>query len=114
MNAHLRSLIVRLEKAGKKNKAGVWLSLAETLNKPTRIRPEVTVGLLSKAAGKGDVIAVPGAVVGASELKHALTVAAWRFTKGAREAITKAGGKCIDLDELVKANAKGTGVRIFT
>ena len=37
-----------------------------------------------------------------------MTVAALRFSETARARITKAGGKCLALDELIMANPKGT------
>ncbi|RMF89481.1 MAG: 50S ribosomal protein L18e, partial [Methanobacteriota archaeon] len=62
---------------------------------------------------KGDVVAVPGKVLGSGTIAHPLTVAACSFTASAREKITAAGGRCLSIEELVKENPKGSGVRIF-
>merc|ERR1719512_291119 len=42
-----------------------------------------------------------------------LTVAALRFTESARARITKAGGKCMTLDQLVMAAPEGKGVHLL-
>merc|ERR1712100_164311 len=42
-----------------------------------------------------------------------MTVAALKFTEAARARITKAGGTCMTLDELVKKNADGKGMHLL-
>ena len=42
-----------------------------------------------------------------------IEVAAWKFSKTAREKIEKAGGKCYSIRELVEKNPKGSNVRII-
>ena len=42
-----------------------------------------------------------------------MTVAALKFTEAARARITKAGGTCMTLDELVKTNPDGKGLHLL-
>jgi len=51
-------------------------------------------------------------VLGAGLLRHSVTVAAFSFTKSARQKIAQAGGRCVDIKELVELNPKGSGVKI--
>ena len=55
--------------------------------------------LPSRAANEGDVIVVPGKVLGAGAINKKLTVAAFRFSASAVKKIEEAGGRQITRDE---------------
>jgi len=105
------SLIVRLEKYAKNS--NFWKAVHEFALKPRRLTPEVNLDKLSKLTLPNDTVLVPGKVLGGGELKHPLYVAAFSFSKSAIEAIEKAGGKAISIDELYKQNPKGSKVKII-
>jgi len=113
-NPYLKNLIEELRKKYFELKAPIWLDLAEKLGKPRRKRIEVNISRISRYAKENEVIVVPGVVLGAGDLEKPLKIAAWRFSKKAREKIEKAGGKCLSIEELMKENPKGSGVRIIS
>lgn len=111
-NMHLRKMVSNLKKVSNKNKVKIWDAVAENLSKPTRIRRTINLTKLQTYAKDGDIIVVPGKVLGTGSLTKKLTVAAWRFSDSAYEKINKVG-KAISIEELIAKNPKGSKVRIF-
>jgi len=112
-NPQLRMVVSELRRISRKNKAAIWEKVAEFLCKPRRSRIEINVGQIERHAAKGDVIAVPGRVLGSGAIESKVTIAAHRFTNQAKQKIEKAGGKCLSLLELAEKYPKGSGVRIM-
>lgn len=102
-----------LRKKAAENKAAVWRRVAERLEKPARRRAEVNLHLINKHTKQGDVVVVPGKVLGSGSVEHAVTVAAHSFSASAVEKIKKAGGSCMSIEEIVERNPKGSGVRLM-
>ena len=81
--------------------------------KPKRKRVAVNVCRLNRFTQKNDIVVVPGKVLGAGEIDHRITVAAFAFSEKAREKIIKAKGKCLFLPDLAAKNAKGSNLKII-
>jgi len=111
-NIHLRRLISYLKKKANENNAPIWDAVAEYLSKPTRKRIEVNISRINRYTKNGDIVVVPGKVLGSGELTHDVTVAAWGFTAAAREKISRRGCT-LSIRELVEENPKGSGVKII-
>ncbi len=88
-----------------------WKRVVEELGGSSRRKREVNLSSISRFAS-GTVL-VPGTVLGSGELKSAITVAAVRFSKTAKEKIEKAGGRPITIRELAKENPGCSGVKIM-
>ena len=112
-NVHLRLLIKRLKQASRKYEAPIWRTVAYHLSKPRRQRVEVNLSRINRYASDGDVVVVPGKVLGSGELTKRVTVAAWRFSSSALEKVKKVG-EAIAIEELLQRNPKGSGVKIIT
>lgn len=74
--------------------------LKESLSASRSQRPEVNVGKIAQLTKKGDIVAVPGKVLGMGSISHAVTVAARSFSASARKKIEAAGGKAMAIGEL--------------
>lgn len=111
-NLQTRKLIVELRKLSTKQKVKFWKVISEELSRPTRIRREVSVGNIDKYSKVNETVIVPGKVLSNGELTHKVTVAAFNFSKQAKEKIN-ASGKAISIEELMKINPKGSKVRIL-
>ena len=76
------------------------------------MRPPVSLSKLVKHLGgkQGRTAVVVGTVTDDMRLLELpkLEVAALRFTEGARARITKAGGSCLTIDELIMKSPSGT------
>ncbi|MCY0868523.1 MAG: 50S ribosomal protein L18e [Desulfurococcus sp.] len=112
-NVVLRKTIEELIKASNKNNAPIWRAVAEELSKPRRRRRAVNISRLNRYTSPGDVVVVPGKVLGAGVLDHPITVAASSFSKTAIEKILKSGGRVLHILDLVSENPKGSGVKII-
>lgn len=113
-NPYLHALVRFLYKASRQYHARIWRYVADLLQRPRRKRIIVNVGKIAALTKPGDVVVVPGKVLGGGrELKHPVTVAAWRFSWSAKEKIERAGGKAISIQELVQMNPKGSNVKII-
>ena len=106
-------LIRELESASKESEAAIWSAVAGELSKVRRNRREVNVHRIDKHTGDGDVVVVPGKVLGDGSLSHKVEVAAYKFTTGAERKIRDAGGKTMSILELVKKNPKGSKIKLM-
>ncbi len=112
-NPYLKQLVEDLKKKHFAEKTPIWLAVAEKLEKPRRQKVEVNLSDIERNVQKGETVVVPGIVLAAGELTKNVNVAAWRFSGNAGDKIKKAKGKVLTIDELVKENPKGTGVKIL-
>ncbi|MEM2419756.1 MAG: 50S ribosomal protein L18e [Candidatus Bathyarchaeia archaeon] len=112
-NPQLIELIRFLKKQSRKQKAPVWKAIAEKLATSRRRRIAVNISRINRYTGKNETVVVPGKVLGAGELNHPVTVAAFAFSETAKQKIKKARGKCLTITELVKKNPKGSKVKII-
>ncbi len=101
-----------LKNASKKNKAPIWLRLAELALKPSSARRIVNVGQIDKFTKNDDVIVVPGKVLGTGNLTHKITLFSFSISNSGAQKILNSGGKILSLSELVKSNPTGKGVKI--
>ncbi|MEM4311987.1 MAG: 50S ribosomal protein L18e [Nitrososphaerales archaeon] len=106
-------LIKLLKRKAKEEKASLWRSVSEFLEKPRSKEIVVNLGKISRLTKKDDLVIVPGKVLGSGNLDHALVIGAYSFSKKAREKIKEAKGKTLSLDEFVEKYPKGSGVLII-
>jgi large subunit ribosomal protein L18e len=96
-----------------KTKSPFWRRVYELLNRPARKRVVVNISKINRYAQDGDVIVVPGKVLGSGELEKKVTVAAFSFSYTALEKIEAAGGRAVHILEMVKENPRGSNMKII-
>ena len=106
-NIGLRLLISELNK----QKEPIFKRLASELSRPSRNHRAVNLSRIEANVAKDEIAVVPGKVLGSGELTKKITIAAWRFSDGAREIIKAAGADAISLSDLMKK--KGKKMRII-
>jgi large subunit ribosomal protein L18e len=112
MNAHTETLIQTLKRTSIEQQAAVWKRVAEDLERSSRQRRVVNVFKIDLHCQDGDVVVVPGKVLGNGDLTKKVTVAAFAFSTEAKNKISKAG-KALTIQELMKTNPKGQRVKIL-
>lgn len=112
-NTMLDNTVWTLRTAYKKTKAPIWRALQEELSGPRANRREVNVGKLAELTKSGEVLVVPGKILGTGNLGHKLTVCAYSVSEGAAKKIVSAGGKVISFEDLAKKHPDGRGVRVI-
>ncbi len=96
-NEQLQELIINLKKQGK-------LKLANLLARPRRRRVEVNIERLDKETKEGDLIIVPGKVLGKGNIGHRISIAALSFSEEARKKLKEC--RIIGIAELAGKEAK--------
>ena len=104
INALLRELL--------QNKSRFWRAVAEKLSKPRRSRVVVNVSKINRIAKDGEKIVVPGKVLGAGVINKKVDVICYECSQKAKEKIEKAGGKVVPIEEMLKKNPEGKGLKI--
>ena len=112
-NPHTAQLIDDLKRHSRDSDVALWRDLARRLERPSRNHAEVNLSKLARNTSEKEVVVVPGKVLGSGTIMHPVTVAALAFSDSSRVAIKGAKGDCISIEELVKRNPKGSGVRII-
>ena len=112
-NIVAQQLIADLKQTAYKEDAPVWMRVASDLERPTRQKRTVNVYKINKVAKEGDTLVIPGKVLGMGDIERKVTVAAFTFSRQAVEKIQHAGGKTIQIADLLKQNPKGTNVRVM-
>jgi large subunit ribosomal protein L18e len=112
-NRQLRMLVRFLRKAAVANSANIWRAVAEYIERPRRQRIVVNVGKLDRVAKDGDVVVVPGKLLGGGKLSKRVVVATVKASPKAIQKVIEAGGEVLTIPELVKRLPKGSGVRII-
>ncbi|UCG00575.1 MAG: 50S ribosomal protein L18e [Candidatus Heimdallarchaeota archaeon] len=107
------ALIRFLKGAAAENKAKIWAILASEMSKARRRRITVNLSRLNRISSPGDILLIPGKVLGTGSVNHQLDIAAESFSEAAQKKISNAGGKCLTIEELVERDPKGSQVRII-
>jgi len=84
----------------KKDKRKFWKAVARLLEKPRRKRIVVNIEKINKLADDGKVVVVPGKVLGKGELTKNITIAAFSYSKKAKDIIEKARSRAITIKEV--------------
>lgn len=104
---------INLRKLISKMKGKFWKRIASDLNKPRRIRRAVNLSRINRYSKDGETIIVPGKILSSGVLEHKINLCAWAVSKTAEEKIKKSGSKIIKIENLLKENPKGKGVKII-
>jgi large subunit ribosomal protein L18e len=112
-NPELIGLIQELKKKSQEKQAEVWRYLAERLATSKRNRIAVNVSRLNRNTKEGDIVTVPGKVLGSGKANHPITVAAFAFSDQAQSKILQAKGNCLSIRDLMKMNPDGANVKVI-
>jgi large subunit ribosomal protein L18e len=113
-NYVLRVTIDELRRAASRNRAPIWRYVAEILSKSSRSRVAVNLSKISRYASEGDVVVIPGKVLGGGMLSKRVTIAAAHFSRAAIEKIEKSGCRHMYILDLIKENPRGSNVKVIT
>jgi len=105
--------IEELRLVSRVKEAPVWRAVADRLEAPDQNWAEVSLDKASANLKEGEIGVVPGRVLGTGSARRGLQLAAFGFTKSAREKLVAAGGKAMTLTEAADSHPKGSKVRIL-
>ena len=112
-NPELIAIIRDLKKKSQQTKSELWRKIAKYLASSKRSRVAVNISRLNRFTKNGEIIVIPGKVLGAGKVSHPLIVAAFKFSDLAQSKINDTNGKCLSLQDLMKKNPTGENVRLM-
>ncbi len=96
-----------------KTKHQIWRDVSKYLMAPQRNRVEKNLGDLHNVTKNGDVVIVPGKVLATGTLSKKITIACYSISKSAANKLEASKIKRISIEQLLKDNPTGKGVRII-
>ena len=113
VNQIVLHMIKDLKQASKKNEAPIWSRLAELAIKPSTSKRVVNLTRINKITKDGDVLFVPGKVLGTGNLSHKITLGSFSISVSAANKVIKSGGNIMAYSDMIKKFPTGKGVIIF-
>ncbi|MCE7742042.1 MAG: 50S ribosomal protein L18e [Candidatus Heimdallarchaeota archaeon] len=110
---NILELIHKLKKKSAETNKALWKTVANRIEKPRRQRVAVNLSKINRFSKTNDIVIVPGSVLSSGDLKHKVTIAALRFSEGAKEKISSTNSKTITLDELMESGLEVSKMKII-
>ncbi len=102
-----------IKKLKSKNSAAIYKAAALELSKVRKNRREVNIRKINELTKEGDVVMVPGKVLGEGLLDHKVEISAFSFTEDAKNKIKKSGSIAITLGEIIEKNPSGSNIKLI-
>jgi large subunit ribosomal protein L18e len=102
-----------LKQASTKNDAPIWLKLAKLALKTSVSRRVVNLTHINEVTKEGEVIVVPGKILGTGNVSHKITLSSFSISNSAAKKIIESGGAIISFKEMIEKFPTGKGVRII-
>ena len=112
-NPKLIELIKTLKEKSYQEDVKIWKDIAKRLERSNRRHAEVNISRINRHSSPDETILIPGKILGSGGLDHKVNVVALGFSKKAEEKIGAAGGKCLNITEILDENPKGSKIRII-
>jgi len=104
-----RKLIRQLENT----KILVFKEIASILKSARRARPEANLAHLNRIVKDGDVVVVPGKVLGSGVLEHKnVTIGALAWSESVADKAKAAGAKLLSLPQIIEQYPNGSNIRL--
>ncbi|KXB06652.1 hypothetical protein AKJ51_03255 [candidate division MSBL1 archaeon SCGC-AAA382A20] len=111
-NPVLKETVRKLRKKSKEEGADIWKDLSQRLMTAERKKNPVNLAKINRHCEDGDTVVVPGKVTGYGNLEKNVTVAAFSFSKNARDEINEVGN-AITIEELLQEKPEGSEVKVM-
>jgi len=107
-NPELRETILAAKKGTK------WLEVANLVSRPKRVSIKVNLDSIEKNSKEGDIIVIPGKVLGKGNLTKKIKVVAFSFSESVDEKLDKAKCEKIRIIDEIKKNPEAKNIKILT
>jgi len=114
MNGILAGTMRSLQSQYRKTRSNIWRYAAEVLSRPSRRRVAVNLNKINRLAKDGDVILVPGKILGNGMLTKKVTLVAFSFSQTAIEKIRSSGSTYKTIEDEIRENPQGSNIKIIT
>ena len=97
--------------SGKKQKH--WLKVADKISMPKRSQKSINLDQINKKAENGDVIVIPGKVLGIGNIDKKIKIAALSFSDQAKKNLEKSKIEFLTINEEIKKNPEGKKIKLI-
>ena len=97
--------------SSKKKKA--WLETSHKISGPKRKQISVNLDQIDEKAENGDVIVIPGKVLGIGNISKKIKIAALSFSEKAKETLKEKKIEFLTINEEIKKNPDGKKIKIL-
>lgn len=111
-NPVLKETVRKLEEKSRKEDVAIWKEVAESLKQARRGDEPVNLAKINRHTEGNEWVVVPGKVTGYGNLDKEVKVAAFSFSKSAKEKLEEEG-EPMQIEELLEKNPSGSGVKIM-
>jgi large subunit ribosomal protein L18e len=101
--------IVETIRQAKKNEK--WIRVASIVAYPRRKRIELNLDIIDKESKEGDIVVVPGKVLGKGEINKKIVIAALGFSEEARNKLKEKKCEIKSILEEINKNPKAQGIK---
>ncbi|EQD37772.1 50S ribosomal protein L18e [mine drainage metagenome] len=112
-SSEIADTIDTLVKVSRENSSVIWRDVAERLAGGNRRYASINIGKINKLSKDGDVVIVPGSVLGTGVINKKVTLSALRISKSAMAKVQKSGSSFKTLKELAMESPKIKDPRIM-
>ncbi|MCL5782747.1 MAG: 50S ribosomal protein L18e [Candidatus Thermoplasmatota archaeon] len=109
----LKETIEELTKISRENDNPFWRDIARRLNASRKNYASLNLGKIDKLIEDGEIVVVPGSLLGAGYFEKKATLSALKFSRSAQEKIKQSGSTLKTLVELAREHPKGTNLKIL-
>ena len=102
-----------LRNAYKRSGSPIWKSIEKKFQSSRSNRSEVNVSKLDNITKEGDIVIVPGKVLGSGIINHKIILSCFSISVTPMKKVIDCGGEVITINELVQQYPDGKGVRII-
>ena len=102
-----------LVKVSRENSSTMWRDIAESLSGGSRRYASINVGKINKLSNDGDIVIVPGSVLGSGVINKKVTLSALKISKSAMEKLQKSGSSFKPIKQFATENPKVKNPKIL-
>jgi large subunit ribosomal protein L18e len=109
----IRETVESLLEISRENNSSLWRDVAKRLSETRQNYADLNVGKISKLSKDGDIIVVPGKILGSGYMEKKVKLAALEVSDKAMKKIKDSGSEFIQLIELAKQMPQATNIKIM-
>ena len=102
-----------LVKVSRENSSTMWRDIAERLSGGSRRYASINVGKINRLSNDGDIVIVPGSVLGSGIINKKVTLSALKISKSAMEKLQKSGSSFKPIKQFATENPKVKNPKIL-
>ncbi len=109
----IRETVNTLLEISRENNTPLWRDMARRISESRQGYADLNVGKISKMCNDGDIIVVPGKVLGSGYLEKKVKISAMDASEKALKKIKASGSEFVSLVELAKEVPDGKNLKIM-